>query len=327
MALSSVSSAGLRELPSGSAPAARVSMSSVGATRLYAQRRPGSHSSAVVREPAPRRDPPVLEEAPESDDESVESHAARMVRVDAAEWEREYRLVLAELDFLHRALRASRSADAEPATPIARPIETAVEPRDVAAPPPPPPIAEVYGAPSPYLEDRLATAQAVASELSGEFARMEQRSTELRASVRTLEDELTRASDELVFLRERDEREFEQAPSNSVDPGAARRANGSPAPAPRPPAYQEFTAARYNETIRGAVDRRRTIAVVTVVLAALISGALLVLTYFAHEPMPTPWLLAGLPVVWLVPVPFFVTSFRGSQRVLGKHALDVPEVP
>jgi len=40
-----------------------------------------------------------------------------------------------------------------------------------------------------------------------------------------------------------------------------------------------------------------------------------VITFLSHEPTPAAF-VAGLPVIWMIPVPFFVVSFRGTQRVL-----------
>src|SRR5580700_11094717 len=73
----------------------------------------------------------------------------------------EYRAVLSELDWLVATLGvrppAEGATSAPPSEPRARPIPTA----RVAAPEPPP--EELWGVPSPYLDERIAAARAVAS--------------------------------------------------------------------------------------------------------------------------------------------------------------------
>jgi len=90
--------------------------------------------------------------------------------------------------------------------------------------------------------------------------------------------------------------------------------------------YPDYTVNRYNQTVSALHDRRRAIAWGTIVIAIGISALLLVLTLRAHEAMPTIW-LASLPLVWMVPVPFFVAAFRGTQRVLQENRLELPERP
>lgn len=274
---------------------------------------------------APSADPPGRPSAPA---------APSGERSDA-----EYREVLDELDAVTREITGAR--DAEPISPIA---ETAPTPAEESPPPEPEPESTLQprgemlvpsppseldgqiGAPSPYLEQRLATAQNVAAELSGEFEQMERRSTELRQTAASLETELRRVTDEVVFLRERDAQvamaEFGGPPGEDAPEGPP----GSP-PAPRKgaPPYEWYTVQRYNATIRRAVAGRRRLAFTTVALAVGISIGLLALTLLANEPIPHPWILALLPVVWLIPVPFFIASFRGTQRVLGRQPLEISE--
>ncbi len=87
------------------------------------------------------------------------------------------------------------------------------------------------------------------------------------------------------------------------------------------PAFCQFTATRYDRTVRQLKARRRRIFGWTVGLAAGISIALEVLNVLAREPMP-PWWLALLPLVWLIPVPFFVLAFWGTQRTLRANHLE-----
>jgi hypothetical protein len=253
-----------------------------------------------------------------------------------ADWEAEEREVLGELDSLMHDL-------ANPASPRAPEVEPTPEFLPVPSAPllPEESDEELRGSSSPYLEERLATAQDVACELSEEFERMERRGSELRVAVRTLETELHRASAEVSFLRENGRRE---GPPPLSMASAAATASGRPAPpegpdepddpegsagneGPSPPAYDQFTVARYNDTVGDLVARRRSLAAKTLILAVAISVALLTVTLIWREPVPSPWILAALPVVWLVPVPFFIASFRGTQRVLARHPLGLPEAP
>jgi uncharacterized membrane protein HdeD (DUF308 family) len=73
-------------------------------------------------------------------------------------------------------------------------------------------------------------------------------------------------------------------------------------------------------------SRRRRLALWTVVVAAGISTVLVLLTLWAREPMPA-WWLAVLPGIWMLPVPFFVLSFFGTQRVLRRNHLNVAGDP
>ncbi|HKV90205.1 MAG TPA: hypothetical protein VJQ43_03295 [Thermoplasmata archaeon] len=273
---------------------------------------------AVIREP---------EEIPTLASEAVEAEA----RTD-----QESRLVLAELDWLTQALGVDHSRIAggpQPESPPTVP-EAATEAVEPVAEPEPD-LSEGRGAPSPYLAERLASAQDVASELSGEFERMEHRSTELRQAVQTLEAELHRASEEVAFLQAdvedraptplplRRNPEPERVPPPGGDPGGDPESPD----APDPLAFDDFTVDRYNGTVGDLVTRRRKLAVTTIGLAVLISIALLTVTLLWREPIPSPWILAVLPAVWLIPVPFFIASFRGTHRVLARHPLGLPEAP
>ncbi|MGP8075848.1 MAG: hypothetical protein ACLP8Y_03810 [Thermoplasmata archaeon] len=88
--------------------------------------------------------------------------------------------------------------------------------------------------------------------------------------------------------------------------------------------YEDFTVERYNRTVSNLHDRRLALGWGTVAAAVAISSSLLWLTLQAHEPVPPIW-LAVLPLVWMVPVPFFVAAFRGTQRVLRENRLELSE--
>ncbi|MCI4327265.1 MAG: hypothetical protein L3K16_06500 [Thermoplasmata archaeon] len=191
------------------------------------------------------------------------------------------------------------------------------------------------------MDERLAAARAVASTLSNEFGRMERRQQGLRSSVANLESELARATEELAFLRsnggfdgpdEEEDDDGEAAPARTRSPPSVgsspmagpRSAETGTAEPSEAPSYGAFTVARYDATVRDTQSRHGWVAGLTVALAVGISAVLLTITYFAHEAMPV-WWLAVLPVIWMIPVPFFLASFRGTHRLLGGKRLDLSE--
>jgi hypothetical protein len=187
----------------------------------------------------------------------------------------------------------------------------------------------IWGARSPFLDDRLATAREVAAGISTEFDTIQRQTLDLGTAVATLRSELDRASEELAFLRTNEAAPRTVAPSPKLaerrvprptppDPTPSRRAR------PAPDGFDAFTVARYNETVRDLQGRRHRLRATTIVLAVAISAALLVLAYLTHEPTP-PWWLAGLPIIWMIPVPFFLSSFVGTHRILADQPLDLPE--
>jgi len=267
----------------------------------------------------------------------------------------EYRSVLSELDWLAAALSrdppAAHDQETPPAvTPEPAHAESHPPPFEVAEsapePAPTPPRLEprsgrspdLWGAPSPFLDERLAAARASSAAISREFVRMERRTRALRSTVERLQADLDDATTELAFLRSSEA--FEREPDDEGEESDARTepvtrrarrddflapASGTHGPfSGEAPVFQAFTARRYDATVRQARDRHRYVAAWTVLLAILISTGLLTVTFFAHEPMPV-WYLAALPLVWLIPVPFFLASFRGTHRLLGQERLELSE--
>lgn len=199
------------------------------------------------------------------------------------------------------------------------------------------------GIPSPYLDERLATARRASALLQRELHQMESRSKELREAIDTIDRELARAGEELTHLRST---EWE-----ADDPGAAgdtlgRRGRppgggfpteaGSWAPV-RPagprgppgatvPAFEAFTVDRYNRTVGGLRGRWSRTAAAVGVAAALISLALELLLLRYWEPLPA-WWIAVLPSVWMIPVPFFVVSFRATHRMIRRSPFELPAAP
>ena len=199
-----------------------------------------------------------------------------------------------------------------------------------------------WGAPSPYLEERLNVARSVAAQLAAEASSDRLAVPGLKSALQTIDQELGRATEELGFARTEvwDEGypdEVAWRVPGPVSPLPAHPLVTAPSvsgPAPRvaasgrvgPPtgSFEDYTVARYNRTVAELHSRRRPLAWWTVAAAAVISSALLYLTLRAHEPVPPIW-LAALPLVWMIPVPFFIAGFRGTQRILDQNRLELPD--
>jgi hypothetical protein len=171
----------------------------------------------------------------------------------------------------------------------------------------------------------------------------------LEGSVSSLREDLETIDRELA--RAREELDFQLADSSSESPGPpvdlppapppvapisrpGAGAGRGAKPASQPPrgdprksltgSFPDFTVSRYNQTVSALHARQRSIGWGTVVAAVGISALLLVLTLRADEPLPAMW-LALLPLVWMVPVPFFLAAFRGTHRVLRQNRMELPE--
>lgn len=90
--------------------------------------------------------------------------------------------------------------------------------------------------------------------------------------------------------------------------------------------FEGFTVDRYNRTVGGLSGRWSRTASAVVVAAALISVALELLLLLYWEPTPV-WWIAVLPLVWMIPVPFFVVSFRATHRMIRRSSFDLPAAP
>lgn len=229
--------------------------------------------------------------------------------------------VLAEIDRVHAELRPRRPDTPGSAAAPTTTLPNASESGAYGVSEGPAPGDPKY---SPYLEEHLGLASASLVELGAGLRAMDDRWRELQAAAVRLEQQMEGAAQEVEFLRE----QAGTVPAGNVARGplvsasetlAARTAaQGLTTDAP----YGEFTAARYRKTVTAVRKRRRPMAVWTIGLAILISGALLTFTYLAHEATPSIW-LAVLPIVWLIPVPFFVVSFLATQRIVAQNTLDL----
>jgi hypothetical protein len=182
------------------------------------------------------------------------------------------------------------------------------------------------GPPTPHLEERIELASASLVQIGAGLRAIDNQWAAIRAEAGRLEQQMDGAAEELEHLRERGGA-APAGPAPQVllaSPTEVLAARVAARRAPVAAPYVEFTADRYRRTVNAVKKRRRSMAVWTIGLAAVISGALLTFTYLAHEAAPPLW-LAVLPLVWLIPVPFFFVSFLSTQRIIAQDALELSE--
>lgn len=198
------------------------------------------------------------------------------------------------------------------------------------------------GFPALYLEARIGSASRLAERLEVESDGRDRSSSDFLRDITELRDELRRAARELEFLGAEAEFGFDRGRSSSrarpvwdesVEDSAVGTAVLSEAGSGSAgsiqadgPVYRQYTAPKYDRTVDQLRSRRRRILGWTIGLAVGISATLELLNLVAREPMPS-WWLALLPLVWLVPVPFFVLSFWGTQRTLRANPLGTGVTP
>lgn len=297
------------------------------------------------------RDPPGASRDPEADDRPPESPSVARP-TDAGLEEplsepgprrpprdpapRESDPVLLELDRIAAEVRDRRTSAPTGPAPFVGPREA------------PKPLAreENLGDLSGYIEERLLEARRSIDGAQEEVGRLSASSQALGGRVAAIRSELDKVTTEYRFARlrgltpEPDHRERAypaDAPRPAVNPaGGEDQSLREPAARFRPQpvvsaraagaAYRGFTVDKYNETIDGLKARRRRLAVATLGLSAVIGAALAAVVLFSPPSYPPLW-IAALPVVWVVPVPFFLLSFRGSHRVLDRNHLNLPGEP
>ena len=287
------------------------------------------------------------EDVPPSDGHAPASETHGRTSETRAE---ETQRVLREIDGLCEEVRP-RSRTPEPAgtdspaeaesAPNGAPEAASVRTGPPVAPPKAP--VDLWDSPNSFLEERLRLADVAAADLGRDVRAIDDTWTRVRERVAHLEAEVKAAHEEMAFIHAAARgwdtlpkelpTQKEPAPmpvprtapaptrpARAAAPVAVTPAVSSPAP------YAGFTADRYNRTIGALKARRLRLAGWTFAVAGLISLALVVVTVTAKESMPPMW-LAVLPAVWMIPVPFFVLSFRGTQRVLRHNHLNVPGGP
>ena len=261
--------------------------------------------------------------------------------------------ILAELDAIEDELVRLPPRPAPAKRPLPPPVVyvPTEPPPDPPRRPAPPPAEAASGRPSLYLEERLSGARDGLSLLREDIREIAHRSARADRTSATVADDLEKAASELAFIRARGlfaedpERRPSDLPAPSDDPperlrrdpvppGAASEREGwtrmgepvRPSETADGARYPEFTAVRYRATIRAAKRRWPIVSVVTLLTATAVSGGLVGLTYLLHAPAP-PWWVEALPAVWLIPVPFFALSFRGTHRMLGRDRFDLSGSP
>ena len=200
--------------------------------------------------------------------------------------------------------------------------------------------------PSGYFEEHLEAARNAVGEINQQVGDLQRTSATLRQRVAAAETELDRITREYQFVRNRSNSvppatsslpavplwsEGEPDPPNPSQPlrGSALssgsftaiRAASSAGP---PPVYEAFTVDRYNRTIDSLKGSRTQLVAWTLLLSALIGIVLVLVVLYSPVVHPPIW-VAVLPLVWIVPIPYFLLSFRGTQRVLQRNHLNLPE--
>jgi hypothetical protein len=234
--------------------------------------------------------------------------------------------VLHDLDRLQQEVRRPGSVPAEVSVSVPPeadpPVRESISPVIAAPPDDEESRVDLGESPTSYLEERLRLADAAAFEIGQDVRTIAATWARVTERIGVLETEVAKANEEMGFIRSSGRTKAAPAPELPRIPvPAARRARAEPSGPSAP--YAAFTADRYNRTIAALKLRRRRLAGWTLLSAGLISLALVTLTALTQEPLPPLW-LALLPAVWMIPVPFFLLSFRGTQRVLRHNHLEVP---
>ncbi|HYA69846.1 MAG TPA: hypothetical protein VEH28_00565 [Thermoplasmata archaeon] len=203
------------------------------------------------------------------------------------------------------------------------------------------------GAPTGYFEEHLVNARRAVGNIEEKVEELQSTSATLRQRVSAAESELDRISQEYVFVRDHSRpagalgEPSRPAPSwSEEDPESSRPGWSESIPAlssgsftaihaastsGSPPVYEGFTVDRYNRTINSIKAGRTKLVILTLALSAAVGIALLALVLYSPIVNPPLW-VAALPLVWIIPIPYFLLSFRGTQRVLERNHLNLPEV-
>lgn len=196
------------------------------------------------------------------------------------------------------------------------------------------------------LEGQLQAARRALDHLEDKAAELESITSLLRQGVLDAESELERVGRACTFTSGRDldrgpsdddascsppwfEGEPTHAPaatgsSNAgVDPVSFGQVPGAASPT-SDAVFGRFTVERYNRTIEKLKSDQPRLVVLTMALSALVGVALLALVLYFPTVHPPIW-VAALPLVWIVPIPYFLLAFRGTHRVLQRNHLNLPE--
>lgn len=250
-------------------------------------------------------------------------------------------LILDEIDRIIAELQTRRGEGPAPTEPTPRTAPYSGTGAAFAAAHP----GALTGTPSGYLDEHLDGARREIGLIQEEVGRLTDTSTQLRQRVAAAQNELDRIAQEYDFLRDRIGLAGSSVPADAsaplwsegeVDPSRSSSAGGATMvpgsfPAIRtsssdgpPPVYEAYTVDRYNRTIDSFTNGRRKVVVWTLVLSAAIGAALVLVVLFSPVVHPPVW-VAVLPLVWIIPIPYFLLAFRGTQRVLERNRLNLPE--
>jgi hypothetical protein len=193
-----------------------------------------------------------------------------------------------------------------------------------------------------YLEDHLAEARLSVADMDDAIGKLTTTAEYLRHRVTLVGSDLDRITREYLVTREREERPVPHseppraasaAPWATTSIPSAHRSGREPTTPPHrpqsdagsgtPAVYEQFTLERYNQTVGAMASRRGALIGLTLLLSALIGSILVLVVVFSPTASPPFW-VAVLPLVWVVPIPFFLLSLRGTHRVLDRTDLRLP---
>ena len=205
---------------------------------------------------------------------------------------------------------------------------------------------ELGGAASGYFEEHLEAARRAVGHIDEQVGELQSTSERLRQRVSAAENELDRITREYQFVRDRSNAAGSAAPDGPWAPPWSEGEPTPPTPSPAsetspvtsgsftairaasrdgpPPVYEAFTVERYNRTIDSLKGRRPGLVLWTLILSAVVGVVLVLVVLYSPIVSPPIW-IAVLPLVWIVPIPYFLLSFRGAQRVLQRNHLNLPE--
>jgi hypothetical protein len=292
-----------------------------GGTRTVRPRSSRPAPEIPTRRAAPSRpvdDPPVPDTIEEGEDPVV----------------RELEKILAEV----RRWRGEREDESSAAHPLPAKWSEAHPPRAASR--------ELPGRgalPTGYLEDHLTEARLSVADMDDEIAQLATSAEYLRHRVSLVGSDLDRITREYLITRDRESRP-EEPPVPAVGhrerPPIGRRAVvRTDPPLTVPPShstaadrvgqahavYEAFTLERYNQTVGAMTSRKGKLIVLTLLLSALIGSVLTIVVLYSPSANPPLW-VAVLPLVWVVPIPFFLLSLRATHRVLDQTDLRLPGV-
>ena len=300
----------------------------------YSPGAPPGVAPAPVGSPPPPRSRPVTSSRNDPDRSSAEPEEPEPSRPE------DDPLVLDEIDRIISELSTKRGDRAAPESPPAR--DGSIRGDGVA----------YWGrdergtAPSGFFEEHLEAARRAVGHVHETVGELQSTSEQLRQRLASVETELDRITREFQFVQERsnapgptvpeastvppwsEEDLIPPSPRQPVDSSdifsgsfTAIRAAAADSPAP---VYETFTVDRYNRTIDSLKDSRTKLVAWTLLLSAAVGIVLVLVVLYSPVVNPPVW-IAALPLVWVVPIPYFLLSFRGTHRVLERNHLNLPE--